>query len=544
MRQLRVNLAFLAFALAPLVFDICASLVTGGSFSKALDERNLWVLPFLIFSGTALFVYNWREAEERQKKDPTRNLETTVPAVNRVMHRRALATSSNLPPQADSSDSPVGQPEPSAVGETVQNLINKLWDQSGGEIRPAAYRAAWKLASLMTNIKARSAIGESELTADQLVQPRLRWAVRPEEEDAALSGVLDIINGRIAYLIAQGGIRYLPPPPLMIDPCIAIALIVTKEKKTAYHDKCPARPHLTDVETIKALRLLHRSERVAKDDESVASGKNNLPIEELTYSDLGELIRPELLHTNRELGRKQTELISHLMRHFLTDELSAMLFDALSAEVQASLAVSLLSASQWMRPKSWKYWIMTGHNLPYASKLEAASDLSFATACGLAVGVITLAVWEIVDWISEGWSWYFSSAHLLPTWPGWLKMILAIALIVLCVTGLIRVYPLGIAAGVIACVGVIVSVLASPVVRIHAWISSWGTASTIVICSLICSACLAWLGVFYSDKSYLQKPISFNSVIKEKLSRMPQRSRYRPDHEVGHQSWCISGAQD
>jgi hypothetical protein len=269
-----------------------------------------------------------------------------------------------------------------------------------------------------------------------------------------------------------------------------------------------------------------------------------LPIEELTYSDMGQLIRPELLHTDRELARKQTELVSHLMRHFLTDELSATLFDALSAEMQASLAVSLLSASQWMSPKNWKYWIMTGHNLPYASKLEAASDLSFAAACGLAIGVIVLAVWEIIDWLSEGWSWYFRPSHLFSTWPGWLKMVLAIAVIVLCVMGLIRAYPLGIAVAVIACVGVVVSVLASPVVRIHAWISSWGTSSTIVISSLICSACLAWLGVFYSDKSYLRKPVTFNLIIKENLSRMPQRSRYRPDHEVGHQSWCMRGAKD
>jgi hypothetical protein len=541
MRQLRVNLALLAFALAPLVFDICTSLVTGGSLSKALDDRNLWVLPFLISSGVALFVYNWHEAEERQEKDTLRNIQESVPTVNRVMRRLALTAESSTSTQADISDSPSSQFQSEAIGETVEDLLEAIWEQCDEEIKPSAYKAAWKLASLITKSDIREAIGTSELADAQLCEPRLSWLVRPPEDDAVMSDVLDIVNGRIAYLISEGGIEYLPPPPLIVDPCIAIALIVAKEKRGDYHGSCPARPHKADIATIKALHAANPPKNTIESINDGVAEISDRRIQSLTYSELGALIHPEYLHTNKELARRQSELVAHVMRHFLTDRLSAILFDSLSSETQVDLAAALLSASQWMSPKDWKRWIKTGYNFPHMSRLEIASDVFFTIAFGLVAGTIVLAAWEIVSWVSAGWSWYFGSAHLLANWPGWLKLIFAVVLIAIGVALLVRLYILGVIVAGAACIGLVTSLLASPVVRVHVWISSWGTASTIVICSLMCAACLAWLGVFYSDKNYLQNPVTFSPVIRERLSRISQRSRYRPDHEVGHERWCKIG---
>ena len=43
-RPLRINAALLAIALAPLVYSLCANLVTGGSLTAALQERNCKLL--------------------------------------------------------------------------------------------------------------------------------------------------------------------------------------------------------------------------------------------------------------------------------------------------------------------------------------------------------------------------------------------------------------------------------------------------------------------------------------------------------------------
>jgi hypothetical protein len=80
--------------------------------------------------------------------------------------------------------------------------------------------------------------------------------------------------------------------------------------------------------------------------------------------------------------------------------------------------------------------------------------------------------------------------------------------------------------------------LASPVVRVHSWIGSWGTSSTIVICGIITIALLAWVGIFYSDRRYAEQPVQLGGVASGRSSRIVARSRFRPDHEVGHREWC------
>lgn len=69
-RPLRINAALLAIALAPLVYSLCANLVTGGSFAAALQERNWWVFLVLLASGAIYFASNYKEAAERQRKVP------------------------------------------------------------------------------------------------------------------------------------------------------------------------------------------------------------------------------------------------------------------------------------------------------------------------------------------------------------------------------------------------------------------------------------------------------------------------------------------
>src|SRR5690349_3316041 len=98
MRQLRTNVALLILALTPLIWDLCANLITGGSFSSAFREENLWILPFFLVSGTTYFLYNYREVAGRQRQGPPdKRLETlvaTVPAANRTIRRLALTSGS------------------------------------------------------------------------------------------------------------------------------------------------------------------------------------------------------------------------------------------------------------------------------------------------------------------------------------------------------------------------------------------------------------------------------------------------------------------
>ena len=345
-----------------------------------------------------------------------------------------------------------------------------------------------------------------------------------------------MVQGRIGYLIKKTGTKYLPPPPLAVDPFIAAALIVVSEHGATYHNECLFEAHGNDASIIKQLYYSKHS----RPDASEASGAeafSGSDISELKYAELGKLIRLNLAHSNPQLAARQAELISHVMRHFLDDDLSAVLFDALSPVNQARLAKKMLTASRWMSPAGWRSWAGKGHDMTYASKLEVASNLSFTGAVGLAAGIIAMGCWQIVIWVSYGWSWYFGSSHFLVTWHGWLKAFLLVFVTVICTIILIRFYPVGILVAVAGAIGLVMSVLASPVVRVHAWIASWGTASTVVTCALIATALLAWLGVLYSDQRYAKRPVQLGSFARDSTSRVILRSRFRPDHGPGHHEW-------
>ena len=542
MRQLRINAAFLAFALAPLIYDLCASLVTGGSFGAALDEHNLWVFPFLVASGVTTLIYNYMQAADRQRLAPpdkrVENLITTVPVVNRVVKHRALVSGSGSLGDNDQADDYQEQRSPNASPETVESLVADLFVQLEAKTpRPEAYIAAWKLAALLGSSNVCAALRRLELDESQLSQSRLKWLIRPGESSTRSDDAFNAVQGRIGYLLREGGLKYVPPPPLTVDPYIAIALIAVRENKSPYHSACLVNPHDDDADIIR--HLYHAEESVMIDEDSRREkGTSQSYLEQLAYRDIGKLIRLDLAHTNPSMASMQANLIAHVMRHFLDNELSSILFDSLSPSNQARLAASMFSASQWMSPVDWQYWAKTGHDLVHAPRLEVASNLSFASAGGLAVGIIVMACWQIVTWISYGWSWYFGSAHFMATWPGWLKLLAIIVAVVLCVVALIRLYVLGIAVATIGVIGLLLSVLASPVVRIHTWIGSWETASAIIICALIFSALLAWIGVFYSDRLYSEEPIQLGTVARGKLYKVLRRSRFRPQHDFGHEDWC------
>jgi multisubunit Na+/H+ antiporter MnhB subunit len=113
-----------------------------------------------------------------------------------------------------------------------------------------------------------------------------------------------------------------------------------------------------------------------------------------------------------------------------------------------------------------------------------------------------------------------------------------IVAVVFCVLGLMYFTPLDIVVACIVGIGLLMSILASPVVRVHEWIASWESASTAVICSLIVAGLLTWLGVYYSDREFEEKPVQLGGFARGRLSRIVQRSPYRPEHEPGHQAWC------
>jgi hypothetical protein len=541
MRQLRVNAALLAFALAPLVYGLCANIVTGGSFAAALDSRNLWVFPFLIASGATFLIYNYNQAADRQSQEPpdkrVESLITTVPAVEKVVRRRALTAGSQHSEQSGQFNESEQETVYGHYTETLEGLVVDLFARSDGDFNSVNCTAAWRLAALMGSSNIRTALSRLQLTENQLSQPRLRWLIRPNEGSANYNNSVSVVQGRIGYLISKSGKMYLPPPPLVVDPNIAVALIAVRENKISYHSGCPVDPHGDDVDIID--QLYHVGQPATDEERASRRGTDAFRsyLKCLTYRDLGKLIRPDLVHTNPDLAAKQASLVSHVMRHFLDNEVSAVLFDALSSSNQIRLTMAMLTASQWMSPADWQHWAKSGRDLPYASRLEATSDLSFAAACGLAIGIIMMACWQIALWVSYGWSWYFGS-HLLITWHGWFKALFIFAAIVFCVIGLFRTVALGPTVAITGGIGLAVSILASPVVRLHVWVASWATSLTIIISALIASAILAWLGVFYSDRRYTEEPVQLSGVVRGRFSEISPRSRFRPNHEVGHDGWC------
>ena len=193
MRQLRVNTALLAFAIAPIVFAICANLVTGGSLSKALEGDNVWAFPFLIASGGALILYNIREAQSRQRQ-LSKVPHDRMSRVDKVVSRLALTSGSDAIPLDDHIDESADQSIPYASPITVDNLVSDLWAQANNEIRPSAYRAAWELGALMASVNVRTGIRRLNFTNDQLIQPRLKWLLRPGEDLADQHDPVGFLN--------------------------------------------------------------------------------------------------------------------------------------------------------------------------------------------------------------------------------------------------------------------------------------------------------------------------------------------------------------
>jgi hypothetical protein len=542
-RAIRINTGLLVIALAPMIFSLCTNIVTGGSFSDALNEENWWVYPFLVASCVICIISNYKEAEKAAddpaKISPVKLGEyatEALPAVAKAARRAlgGLPVSSRVGNEFGyDSDEKYSNETP----ETLQTLVEDLFASTSDQSKHVSITAAWRLAALMDSDNVRLGLNSLVLTDDQLHQSRLKWLVRPSESSTHQSESLNVVQGRIGYLIREGGLRYLPPPPLCIDPCIAVALIVVKEGRHEYHSGCLVKPHDNDAEIIKQLYFPERNEGKVEGHSYEAASLDE-SLKGFKYRELGRLICLEWLHTNRRLAALQAELISHTMRHFLNDELSSILFDALSPGNQAYLAAGMLCASKWMSPSDWLHWTRTGRDLLYAPRLEAAKYASFAGAVGLALGIVVMGCWQIFAWVSFGWSWYFGSLHIFTTLPGWLKAFVLVIMIVFCIIGLMRFSPLDIAVAYIFVIGLLASILASPVVRVHEWIASWEASSTTVIGSVILTGLLIWLGIYYSDRAYEEQPVQLGNFARGRLSKIVRRSRFRPEHEPGHQEWC------
>jgi hypothetical protein len=127
MRQLRVNSALLALALAPLVFAICVNITTGGSLAKALTGSNLWIFPFLVISGIVAAIYNYMQINEREKRGirnpPVESIKAAKPTVGKVIRRLALTGNSESVSRSGQFDDLIEQPAPDTPPETVSLFI-------------------------------------------------------------------------------------------------------------------------------------------------------------------------------------------------------------------------------------------------------------------------------------------------------------------------------------------------------------------------------------------------------------------------------------
>jgi hypothetical protein len=186
------------------------------------------------------------------------------------------------------------------------------------------------------------------------------------------------------------------------------------------------------------------------------------------------------------------------------------------------------------------HWAASGQDQVYEPGLEIAHGASFLGAVTLATGIITMTVWQLIDWITQGWSWYFSSTVFLTTWPGWLNAFAFAVFATFIIYALFQLPILGIPTAIAGGIGLIMSVLASPVVRVHGWVTSWGASWTIIISALILTALLYWTGVYFGDRLNAEQPVQLKKFARGRLpSTVSRRTRWYPDHEVGHSS-CIS----
>jgi hypothetical protein len=334
--------------------------VTGGSFSSAFQEKNLWVYPFLATSGIIYIISNYKEAEKAaedsgqisSEKLGEQIIEARAIAVKAVRRALASAASSvrsdgafNESPKTDDYEEPA---------ETLLTLIDDIFNEDRRRPRSSAISAAWRLASLMGKDYIRESVADHTLTQKQLDQPRLTWFIRPGSRPVGPENSLNTIEGRIGYLIREGGIDRIPNSLIALDPYLAAALIAVREPNSPYHTPCQFKVHDNEIHggDAETISLLTRARGGDSADTTAESSRNPRTLI-LEYREIGRLIDPNLLHTHRELGTKQAALIQHVMRHFLDDELSAALFDSLSRTNQAQLASAMLNASRWMSPIEW-----------------------------------------------------------------------------------------------------------------------------------------------------------------------------------------------
>src|SRR5215469_13451004 len=136
MRQFRVNAVLLAFAVAPLVFAVCANLATGGSLAKALEGSNLIVFPFLLLSGAAMLIYNFSEASKRRDQQlpnkPVEAIKAVRPAVRKIRNQLALTGGADPPPGQSQAEGAADEAYPDTP--TVEDLVADLWIKPGGDI--------------------------------------------------------------------------------------------------------------------------------------------------------------------------------------------------------------------------------------------------------------------------------------------------------------------------------------------------------------------------------------------------------------------------
>jgi hypothetical protein len=223
------------------------------------------VYPFLAVSGTIYVISNYKEAE-KAADDPSQvspdkigvHIAEALPSALRAV-RRALGSSSDPVRQDSDFDDHRGEAGFEEPTETLQGLIEDLFAPTV----TTTVAAAWRLAALMDSSNVQVALEGLELTEDQLNQPRLRWLVRPSDGSVLSDGSLNVVQGRIGYLIRENGLKYLPPPPLAVDPSIAVALIAVREHGVAYHSDCLFKSHDDgDADTIE---LLYHAEREEAD---------------------------------------------------------------------------------------------------------------------------------------------------------------------------------------------------------------------------------------------------------------------------------------
>ena len=180
-RPIRINVALLVVAVAPLIFGLCSNIVTGGSFAAALKEKNLWVYPFLVTSGVIYIMSNYKEvgkAAGRPIKVSPDKLGEQIKDLPSVV-RRALEAASDSFKRDDEFDDRQEQTSFNDPPETLRGLIEDLFAPTTDRIRPETASAAWRLAALMNSINVRSALEGMELSEDQLRRSRLNWLVRP-----------------------------------------------------------------------------------------------------------------------------------------------------------------------------------------------------------------------------------------------------------------------------------------------------------------------------------------------------------------------------